>query len=451
MDVEKDNGSLQVPEPLRSYQWEGVSFLLHREAALLADEMGLGKTVQAAMALRLAFQRGDFRRALIVAPASLRLNWERELTRWAPALIVRRLQGSAENRLALFRLPIPVLLASYEHARADARFLHPAVGFDLVVLDEAQRIKNSSSDTSLACRLLPRKRAWALTGTPLENRPGDIISVFRFLKPRLLHRGMSRTDIHDRIKDSFLRRRKEEVLPDLPPILIQDIPLELEGQQLEAYQTLWASRADSLRYDNGLPSAGDMLALITRLKQLCNFDGCSGESVKLDVLRLVLDSMYRPNDKLIVFSQYVQTLIWLSSQLDVPCDLFHGSLSETGRQRALSDFEEIPGPRVLLMSLKAGGVGLNLQAASAVVLFDRWWNPAIENQALHRAHRFGRDRPLHVLRFVVVNSIEERIAQILEEKQVLFDQYVEDAQNALVEPLSRQELSWILQVQPQRT
>ena len=171
---------------LRSYQREGVSFLFRNSAALLADEMGLGKTVQAIAALRLLLRKPGIERAIIVAPASLVLNWERELERWGPELVVRRLAGSAADRFAYYLLPIAVLIATYEQVSVDALDRVPDGTFDIVILDEAQRIKNYSSRTAFACRLLPRDIAWALTGTPIENSRSDILSIFAFLRPGLM-------------------------------------------------------------------------------------------------------------------------------------------------------------------------------------------------------------------------------------------------------------------------
>ena len=161
---------------------------------------------------------------MVVVPASLKLNWETELRRWAPSLSVQRVQGDAADRRAYYLLPINVLVASYEEIRIDINNFASEVCFDLVVLDEAQRIKNSDSKSSLACRLLNSRRSWALTGTPIENRLSDLISIFRFVKVGVLHQGLSRDEIHSQIQPFFIRRCKRDVLKDLPPIIDQEIP-----------------------------------------------------------------------------------------------------------------------------------------------------------------------------------------------------------------------------------
>lgn len=428
-------------DTLRPYQREGVSFLFRNDAGLLADEMGLGKTVQAITALRLLLRKPGIDRAVVVAPTSLALNWQREFERWAPELVVRRLTGGQVDRLAYYELPIAVLIASYEQISIDALDRIPADAFDVVVLDEAQRIKNYESRTAFACRLLPRKIAWALTGTPIENSRADIESIFAFLRPGLLKRTDGKSKMLAAIAPFFLRRRKAEVLEDLPPIIYEDMSLELTDAQRAAYDTEWERGSVAFRHAPHPIPAPDLLALITRLKQICNFAPDGEESCKVDALRVLLETAAAENIKVLLFSQYVETLNRLNESIDVmPAAVYSGEQSASERDQVLTAFERVSGSRLLLMSLRAGGVGLNIPSADLVILFDRWWNPAVEAQAVNRAHRLGRKTPLHVVRFLVSDSIEERVDAILSAKQQLFEEYVEAVDVPDIKLLTRNDL-----------
>jgi len=412
---------------LRAYQVVGAHFLASRNSALLADEMGLGKTVQAIFAIQDYQQSQPVCRVLIVVPTSLKLNWKDEFSRWAPDIYVRLVEGNKRDRRALYMLPIPVLIASYEQIRIDSLSINVPPTFDLVVLDEAQRIKNSASSTASACRLLSRNSSWALTGTPVENRPSDLTSIMQFVDKTRIFDDKSKVRIQEQISGIFLRRRKKEVLKDLPPIVSQDLTLELSHEQRLAYDEIWETRNDRIDSSDQRKAFGNILALITELKKICNFVEDSDTSTKLEALQLIIENVTSVEDKLIVFSQYVSTLKRIKNNTEFSTmEIYSGELSTHERSAVVGRFNDLPGPRVLLVSLKAGGVGLNLPEASTVVLFDRWWNPAVEDQAIQRAHRFGRKSVLHVVRFLVRDTIEERIDSIINEKREIFSDYIDD-------------------------
>ena len=416
--------------PLRSYQKLGVDFLCSRTSALLADGMGLGKTIQVIHALRKRFQSSIDKTALVVAPNALLPNWEHEFARWAPEIYTRCVVGSQRDRLATYQLPVPVLICSYDQIRNDSMFFDSRVRFDIVVLDEAQRIKNSCSATALACRILPRRSSWAITGTPLENNQNDLVSIFGFVFRGLIQNGMCRREMHERIRKYFLRRTKEEVLGELPPIQIQDLRIQLEPEQAVSYDTVWARRHTVRRDAIKTKGYAGVLGLITSLKQICNADFNSGSSAKMNWLKSFVGELCK--EKVIVFSQYVETLDFIHRNLKgmLSVNVFHGKMDRRQRRHSIENFERENGPQVLLVSLKAGGVGLNIPSASHIVLFDRWWNPAVEDQAINRAHRFGRTTKLSVFRFITQGTIEEKIELLLDEKRGLFDAFVGEAPNA---------------------
>lgn len=417
----------ELSSRLRPYQREGVQFLTMSRSALLADEMGLGKTVQVAMALRELHAQGLMRRALIVAPASLLTNWCAELGRWGPPVALRSTQGlDASGRETLWKLPVPLTVTSYEALRSDFLPVAPLKHLDLVVFDEAQRLKNPQTDSVLAAHRVPADRLWALSATPLENGISDLMTLAKVLQ--LLPRRATEPSLAvllESLQGNFLRRRKSDVLPELPAVLVQDIPLSLTSRQEVEYLE---ARRD---FDVGKADSSELLVLINTLKQICN-QASDGSSSKLDFLLDILHDPGISDARIIVVSQYTKTLDWLSRQLPVRCVSLTGSLSYRERDGALLSFRDGPTPVVLLLSLKAGGVGLNIPEATHAILFDRWWNAAAESQAIHRAHRFGRELPLHVFRFRVVGSIEDRIVELSSGRQQLFDEVVEESLSPVV-------------------
>ena len=417
---------------------------MERDSALLADEMGLGKTVQAITAMQVLLDMKKLRRVLIVCPTSLCLNWELELGKWTPETRAMRIMGGFVDRKAYYMLPFKLWITSYEQVRADIDFLARQPKYDIVIIDEAQRIKNANSEVAVSCKQIPRDRSWALTGTPLENRPEELVSIFGFVRSGLLFAGLDRKETHSRIAPWFLRRCKKEVLQELPPIIVQDLVLEMTSHQRQAYDEEFMQGRTKMQHRRGSVEVMGLLKQINQLKQICNFEPSTKDSCKIDALMDIIGNL-NSSDKVIVFSQYVKTLYLIRENIKgLPVDLFHGNMSQQEKAEVIDRFENSPGPRVLLISLRAGGVGLNLGTASLVILFDRWWNPAVEDQAIQRAHRFGRTKALHVVQFVVQNSVEEKIAKILDAKKEIFQDYIEEADIADVAPFTREELVQVL-------
>jgi SNF2 family DNA or RNA helicase len=286
-----------------------------------------------------------------------------------------------------------------------------------------------------------------LSGTPIENTVDDLIGLFQFVAPGTLHPGDALPIVHNRIKRHFLRRLKKDVLGELPPIIEQTIRLRLEGIQAETYDGLWANRQALVLDEEGENQQLGLLSVITKLKQVCNYEPVSDTSVKLEALLDMLSSSSGESDKVVVFSQYVRTITWLQERLPgASVSVLHGGMSAQERDAAVKTFEENPGPRVILISLRAGGVGLNLNSASLVVLFDRWWNPAVEQQAIARAHRFGKDRPLQVVRFLIEDTVEERIDQIIDNKLQLVEASLDSVATIEVGRLTIEDLRSILKL-----
>ncbi len=423
-------GTLEFPFHPFPYQLEGIAFLYPREAAVLADEMGLGKTMQTISAIRLLLHAGEVQSVLIVCPKPLVTNWQREFHAWAPEVPLTVIEGDAAKRRWQWELAdCPVKIANYELLQRDREMIEkPDAKFDLVVLDESQRIKNRNSTTSEIVRSIQRRRSWAMTGTPVENRAEDLVGIFEFLAPGYLKPEMKPSHMGRLVSDYVIRRTKDKVLTDLPPKMFRDAEIELTPEQRSTYRT--AEEEGVLRLTNlGREiTIQHVFELVLRLKQICNFDPVTGESAKLERLSADLEEVADSRRKAIVFSQWTETLETLKERLGQFRPLvYHGGIPSKKRDPILQEFKESKDRPVLLISYGAGGVGLNLQFSEYVFLFDRWWNPAIEDQAVNRAHRIGAAGPVTVTRFLAVNSIEERINQILAEKREIFDSIFNDS------------------------
>ena len=440
--------NLEWPGELMPFQRDGVRALLEMDRLLLSDDMGLGKTVQAIAALRILKARGEVRSCLVAAPASVLDQWRRELAKWAPELSAIIIRGSADDRSWQWRATTDVKLASYDVLRSDADqlFRVPEGAWDVVVIDEAQRIKNRN-DTSEAVKRLPRIRSWALTGTPIENDEEELASIMEFVDhdgKTPLPRYRAGPSLRRRHRELQLRRKKREVLNDLPPKLETKLTIALHPNQRDSYDK--AEREGivylkSLGADVGIQH---VLELIARLKQICNVDPRTGTSSKLDDIKDRLGMLTAQGHKALIFSQYVSDVSGVAAAADYlrefdPLTLT-GETPPEERSAIIDRFKTGDDHKAMIVSLRVGGLGLNLQEASYVFHLDRWWNPAVERQAEDRTHRLGQTVKVNVVKYACTDTIEERIDRILERKQHLFDRLVDDVSLDLPTRLSRGEL-----------
>lgn len=434
---------LPWPADLYPFQVDGVLVLIERDRLLLADEMGLGKTVQAIAALRILWHIGRVQTALIVGRVGVLVQWRRELEKWAPEIPALIVSGPAADRDWQWRGGQPVKLISYETLRSESqqgRRRLTAETWDLVVLDEAQSIKNRDTDVSSTVKRVPRTRSWALTGTPLENKVDELASVIEFVDGKGgadNKRYSDGPELRDRHRNLQLRRRKTEVLPELPEKHTVVVPVELQEKQRAAYDRAEKEGLRRLQEEGPDIPILHVLELITRLKQICNFEPVTGRSAKLDDLRERLDTIVRSGSKAVVFSQFTDErygVAALCRELTVFSPLSYTGEMDIETRRHVEDRFRRPKSPLLVASLRAGGTGLNLQHANYVFLFDRWWNPAVEDQAEGRLHRIEQTSEVTVYKYTCLKTIEERIEDILASKVRLFKETVDDVS---IDPPSR--------------
>lgn len=450
---------------LRPYQMRGLGWLVTMAelglGACLADDMGLGKTVQL-IALLLHRQRtgapGTHSGAsrgpvLLVCPTSVVGNWERELQRFGPSLPVVRHYGSLRARSGEAFANLPpgaIVLTTYGLLRRDVASLS-AVRWSVTALDEAQNIKNPASRTAQAARALQAEFRVALTGTPVENRLTELWSIFEFLNPRLLGplaafrrdfaipiERYGQADAAERLKrivqPFILRRLKSDptIIQDLPSKQEMKVICSLTREQASLYQAALDEALHRIETSEGIERRGLVLALLTALKQICNHPAqylgesgpLRGRSGKLQRCIEMLDEVVASGDRALVFTQYREMGDRLVAEINrvfgIDAPFLHGGVARTARDAMVQRFQEDPrSPAIFVLSVKAGGTGLNLTAANHVFHFDRWWNPAVEDQATDRAYRIGQRRAVQVHKLLCAGTVEEKVDQLLESKRDL--------------------------------
>jgi superfamily II DNA or RNA helicase len=438
-----------VPEglqaDLRAYQREGFQFLAYLSSnqfgGILADDMGLGKTLQTLTWLAWLREQPDFRGlpALVVCPKSVMQNWRSETQRFLPGLRVFFWLGSNAATLRASRERADLLIINYAHLRAAAQILAD-VEWHAVILDEAQFIKNPQSQTAEAAFSLKGRYRLALSGTPIENRLLDLWSIMQFAMPGVLgarakfqRQFDSRTDplarrrLAARVRPFVLRRTKGEVARDLPERTEKDLVVDLDGEQQTLYRAeLKRARQMLLSIRSGAEMDKQrftILSSLLRLRQICCHPGLSDDgsghlnSSKLEALMDLLEPLMAQGHKVLVFSQFVEMLERIEREIEGKGYRYTVLTGQTeDREEVVKQFKNVEGAAVFLISLRAGGMGLNLTEASYVVLYDPWWNPAVENQAIDRTHRIGQTRNVIAYRLIARDTIEEKIRQLQQSK-----------------------------------
>jgi len=446
--------------PLYPYQAVGTLFLAFTEKALLADDMGLGKTPTSLAAAKLLREWHGINRVLVVTPASVKPQWGKEIERFTDDSYVV-VSGSKQKRAEQYAQQAFFTVVNYELFLRDLEHIH-ALGADLIVLDEAQRIKNWRAKTSQAIKELPRKFAFVLTGTPLENRLEELYSIVEFLDDKLLGppwQFMAQHVIQDEwggiigykdlegvrraIAPILLRRRKGDVLADLPERIDNDFWLSLETEQERVYRPLEKRLTELLRLPEWGPEQSAIaLSLLTHLREAATaaqlVDPNVTSSSKLRELPALVEEIASEGHKMLIFSQWERMTRHAEAAIarlgvggrgsgkgeGIRSVRLHGGLGMRARQRVIEQFTNDPQTMVFI-STDAGGLGLNLQAASFVINLDLPWNPAKVEQRIGRAHRIGQTQPVNVINMIAQDTIEQRVLDVLYSKQALFDEILD--------------------------
>ncbi len=451
---------------LRPYQQAGYRWLFTldrlRMGGILADDMGLGKTVQFIALLRAVHEPGSC--SLVVTPTSLTYNWMAEFRRFAPEIRTMVLTGTQPQREQTLRRltaagETDVLIASYPLVRRDIDLL-AEIPFRVVALDEAQQIKNAGSIGAAAVKRLQARSRFCLTGTPLENHAGELWSLFDFILPgylggygefmRRYQDGRNADDLRRRLRPFLLRRLKGDVLTELPDKIEHVMTARMTAEQEQVYRASrlrLGDRVDRLLREKGLGRGRvEVLAAITELREICChpslvMDGYGGTSGKLSMLTDLLPGALASGRRVLLFSQFTTMLRLIRRTLEgqgIRCLYLDGDTPAARRLELTERFNGGEGD-VFLISLKAGGTGLNLTGADLVIHYDPWWNPAAEDQATDRAHRIGQTHRVEVIRLITHDTIEEQVVALGERKRELFTRLITPGEE-MVTALTEQDI-----------
>ena len=437
--------SLDIRAQLRDYQKKGIQWLqmLHHYGfgGILADDMGLGKTLQAIAFLSSQLQESS--RVLILAPSGLIYNWADEFQKFAPNLDVVVVHGLKPYRETILAEKHQIYVTSYATFRQDSE-IYQNLSFDFLFLDEAQVMKNAQTKIAKILRKFVVPSVFALSGTPIENNLGELWSIFQIVMPGLLpakkdFMKLPAERVAQFIKPFVMRRKKEDVLTELPDLIEVVYKNELEDQQKAIYLAQLQQMQERLGQVTNAEFQRNRVEILTglmRLRQICDtpalfMEDYKGDSGKLDSLRDLLSQIAEGNHRVLIFSQFRGMLDRIEEelpQLDLTSFKITGSTPSQERQEMTKAFNQ--GERdVFLISLKAGGVGLNLTGADTVILVDLWWNPAVESQAIGRAHRMGQDQAVEVYRLVTRGTIEEKIQELQEQKRNLVSEVLDGTES----------------------
>ncbi|WP_276486041.1 DEAD/DEAH box helicase [Paraflavitalea pollutisoli] len=463
---------------LRPYQREGLNWLNFLDdlnfGGVLADDMGLGKSIQIIAFILSQRNKVDRNTNLLVVPSTLVFNWQQEIARFAPSIKIRTVHGANRIKHAEDFDNYELIITTYGTLLSDISFIKDYV-FNYVFLDESQNIKNPETQRYKAVRLLNARNRIAITGTPIENNTFDLYSQLSFACPGLLgskqyfkdvfstpidtfKNSKRALELQQQVKPFILRRTKDEVATELPDKTEMVVYCEMDEEQrgiYDAYEKEFRDYISATTDDQLKKNPMNVLKGLTRLRQICDAPALLGDdaltgysSAKINTLLEQIDTK-SPQHKILVFSQFVSMLDLIAVQLkdrQIGYELLTGSSRNRGE--VVNAFQNNPASRVFLISLKAGGTGLNLTAADYVYLVDPWWNPAVENQAIDRAHRIGQDKKVIAIRLICADTVEEKMLQMQETKRSLADDLIKTG-NAMGPALSRNELLQLLSVRPQ--